>query len=538
MVVISKADFESIMSQLSNLISLQKAHNELLEKYAIVVEENKSLKQQVGNLTVQLDDLKRAVYGSKSERYIGTTDAKQINLFDVPAQTPPEQKEETITYSRKVMDKEKPTQVRNPFPDHLPRVDNVIWPEGVDPDTAVVMRDQITEQLDYTPGQLRVIRHIRKVVKVKTVNEYDEEITKFLTGNLPTFPIARGIASAALIAHILVSKYCFHLPYYRQVEMFKRLGVIIATSTIDGWQTDLEKLFEPLYKKFIEYIFSKSYLMADESKFKVITKDKANKKGRKIHTGWMWFYHDPLEMVTLVNYQKSRNKDGPVEMLKNFSGSLHTDAYQVYDIFEKRDDMKLLNCMVHARREFEGALKNDPEKANYALNIYKALFAIESDAKENFSGLADEEYFEKRKSYRIEHALPVLNEFKKWLDENYRSMAPKSQIGQAFAYCMKRWDKLTKYLENGKYEISTNLIENAIRGLAIGRNNYMFGASLTGANFSAMMYSFFITCKQLGIDEWKWCTEVLSKLPDAKPSDIDQLLPWNWKKNKEQQPAC
>ena len=261
-----------------------------------------------------------------------------------------------------------------------------------------------------------------------------------------------------------------------------------------------------------------SYLMADETPIPVLTK---NKPG-STHKGYFWVYYDPLKGTACFDYRASRGREGPNDFLKTFKGTLQTDGYVAYDKFEKDPSINLLACMAHARRKFEHALDNDRQRGEYALGLIGELYRVEKQARE------EELSPKQRKALRNEHAKPVLDAFKKWLDGELYKVLPDSVIGKAMAYTYKLWPRLVRYIEDGRFEIDNNPVENSIRPVALGRKNYLFAGSHGGAKRAAMMYSFLGSCKKNGVEPFAWLSDVLHRISDCKISRLHELLPQNW----------
>lgn len=223
----------------------------------------------------------------------------------------------------------------------------------------------------------------------------------------------------------------------------------------------------------------------------------------------------------VFQYQPSRSREGPREFLRHFEGTLQTDGYQGYNdlIPSKPEQITLIGCMAHARRYFEKALENDPDRAKHAMEMIQRLYAIERQ------GRGMELDAGQIRQLRMEKAVPVLNEFKSWLDESLNQVLPKSAIGKAIAYTLNLWPRLIRYTENGAWNIDNNLIENCIRPLALGRKNYLFAGSHKAAQRAAMMYSFFATCKVNEVEPLAWLTDVLHRIPEHKANRLSELLP-------------
>lgn len=471
--------------------------------------EYQAMKQQIGYLTHQLSEMKRLIFGSKRERFISAEDSAQGILFDIPEAEPIRQQEEEITYKRKKAgDKKQP--LRTELPAHLPRREEVIDPDPV-PEGAKRIGQAVTEILEYEPATL----YVRRIVRNKYVIETTGEATNIIIADLPTLPIAKGNAGAGLLSHLLISKYTDHLPFYRQVQMFKRQGVTLAESTVSGWFTSASKLLEPLYDTLKTKVISATYLMADETPIPVLTKDKPG----ATHKGYHWVYYAPEERLVLFDYRKHRNREGPEDILKSFTGYLQTDGYNAYNELPNHRNITLLACMAHARRYFDKAKENDPQRAKYMLQQYQRLYAIEEMARKQ------ELDAEQVKGLRQENAIPVLKEMEQWLNEEIYKVLPKSAIGKAIAYNLKLWPRLIRYTEQGRFHIDNNLIENSIRPVALGRKNYLFAGSHEAAQQAAMIYSLLATCKINDREPFTWMKNILTIIPDYPANQLHILLP-------------
>jgi transposase len=503
---------------------------EISDYEAIIAEKD----VQIAQLKFELAQLKRMIFGTKRERFIPQSPPEQLSLaFDSEEEAAVPTLKETVTYTRNKPQKKQPK--RQPLPPDLPRIDVIIEPEE-DVRGWKKIGELITEELDYVPGRFQVIRYIRPKyvppVSPAMVESSDSETAIEITSEkavviapLPTRPIEKGIPSAGLLAHILMSKFVDHLPYYRQIQQFKRIGMTVKASTINGWVAKSCALLEVLYNKLCELHFMQHYLQADETPIKVITPEKSarRKKGKgKTHRGYFWVYHDPLGKNVVFKYDAGRGRKYPAHHLQNFAGHLQTDGLSVYDAFDTRQDITLLGCMAHVRRKFEEALGNDATRAGYVLKQIQQLYAIERSARE------DELSHDQRRVLRQEHALPIMKQLKIWLQENMPKVLPKSAIGKAIAYALNRWKYLERYVENGKLEIDNNLVENAIRPVALGRKNYLFAGSEEGAAWAAILYSLFGSAIRHGHNPFDYLSDVLSRLPDLQVNQLEQLLPANW----------
>lgn len=470
------------------------------QKYDSLAENHRELQRNYTYLEQELAQLKRLIFGRKSERFEGV-DPEQLRLWEAEQQAEQEKEKQTITYSREKAEKKKPVRVE--LPADLPRDEQLIEPEGKG-EEAKKIGELVTEVLEYTPGKL----FVKKYVRPKYVQGED-----ILIGELPSLPIPQGNAGPSLLSQLLIAKFVDHLPFYRQVQQFKREGIKIAESTISGWFGSTCRLLEPLYEELKKQVQQSAYIQADETPIPV----KGSHKKGALDKGYHWVYHSPKEKLVCFDYRNSRGREGPAEFLEGFAGTLQTDGYGAYDKFSENPKITLLGCMAHARRKFEQALDNDRQRAGYAMGIIQKLYEIEREGK----GLSGK----KRHALRQEQSLPLLHEFQSWLEEQKGQVMPKSAMGKAIHYTYGQWPKLKRYVENGEVLIDNNLVENVIRPVALGRKNYLFAGSHQAAGWAAMIYSLMATCKLHGVEPRHWLTGVLSKIQDTKLNELENLLP-------------
>ncbi|MGC9152053.1 MAG: IS66 family transposase [Microbacter sp.] len=323
-----------------------------------------------------------------------------------------------------------------------------------------------------------------------------------------------------ITAHLLVSKYQDHIPFYRQLDIFKREHISIAASTVNGWYADALDLLNPLYEVLKKEVLSSDYIQVDESTIPVMDKDKPGSTRK----GYHWIVKSPMQNQLFFHYQQgSRSQKVVVELLHTFQGAVQCDAYGAYAIYENKKGVLLLGCMAHARRKFEQALKDDPERAQYALRIFQKLYAIEREAQQR-------EYPpDQVKKLREEESYPLLKEFEGWLSENALKVLPKSLIGKAIAYTYTIYPRLARYVLDGRYRIDNNGAENGIRPLALGRKNYLFCGNDQSAERTAVIYSLLGSCRLADVNPTAWLTDVLNRIPDYTINMLHELLPKNWK---------
>lgn len=504
--------------QLLALLEIQeKSLQKEAKKLAKVEGDLAKREHRISELEFQLAYYKRLAFGQKRERFEGDKD--QMSLpFEMEAEKAEKQEgelKEKLTYERRK--RTSAHKGRMALPDHLPVEEIKIYPEG-DLTDMVCIGEEVTDELEYEPAKYYIKRYIR----YKYASKNKEGV---VIGALPERVIEKGIPGAGLLASILVDKYQDHLPLYRQMQRFKRAEIPIASSTLEGWTRQSLKIIDILYQYLLEDIRSKGYLQSDESTIKVMD---PNKKG-KTHKGYYWVHHCPIDGTVLFDYQPGRSREAAKHVLADFKGYLQTDGYVAYDKIGKREGVTHLNCWAHARREFDKAKDNDKERAEKALTFIQKLYAIEASARQR------ELNPKERKALRLEESLPVINEFGKWLFQQMKQqlVLPKSPIGKAFLYTMNRWDQLSTYLYDGILEIDNNLVENAIRPLALGRKNYLFAGSHDAAQRAAAIYSFFATCKKHEVNPYEWLKYTLENIMTINHKDIRDLYPQNYKKLKK-----
>jgi len=479
--------------------------------------QNRQLLEQVALLTYELRDMKRLLFGRKSERFLPSAPNAQLDLMQVMAEAaiPAAVTREVKVVTTK--SESKPTG-RQALPANLPKVDIVLEPTeditGLDK-----IGEEITEQLDYTPGKLQIRRYIRP--KYARVKKDGTGYTEVVIAPLPDFPIEKGIPGPGLLAQILVDKHVDHLPVYRQIKRYQRDGVKLSASTISGWLDAIAGLLAPLGKELIRVVFEGDYVQADETPLPVLD---GETKGAA-HTGYLWAYHSPPHQLIFYDFQAGRGKEGPIHLLKDYTGFLQTDGYGVYEhaSIGGRKEIILMHCMAHARRYFEKALDNDQERAEYFLKQVQKLYAIERQIKDEklpTTSIAQ---------LRQQEALPILQSLKSWLVENYSQVLPKSKIGKAIAYSLPRWDRLSLYVADGRLQLDNNYVENAMRPVALGRKNYLFAGSNEGGKRLALFYSLLESCKKQQVNPWEYMKDILERLPATKTSQLRGLLPDQWK---------
>jgi transposase len=463
------------------------------------------LTEVVAKLKSENDFLKRHIFGKKSERFIAAPGQLSLEGLEVRI---PEKHPAKEVIAPPAKEKQKP--VRKPLDESRFEVlVEELHPEGNAEEMKYIgVEETIYQEL----VDARIV--LRKIKRYKYRNTVTGEI---VIADLPYRPFAKSAVSASIVGEVVVQKYVDAMPIYRQEQSWKRLGVDFAYSSLSDMQRMGYQLIKPLFDAFKKDVLSTNYLQADESPFKVLSSEK---KGAT-HVGYQWVYLDPVRNVVFYNYQPGRSEEHPVRMLQGFKGIIQTDGFAGYNKAASAPEINQIYCMAHARRYFERARDNDPDRADHFLKEVQKLYEIERIIKsEGITGAA-------KVNYRKEHAVPILTQLKVWLDEQVQKVAPKSTIGRAVLYSKERWKGLMTYCNFDYTEIDNNPVERSIRPMVVGRKNYLFAGSNESAERAACYYSFFITCRLHGINPKAWIEDVFNKIEHLKPSQYPTLFPQN-----------
>lgn len=410
---------------------------------------------------------------------------------------------------------------RKALPENLPREEVIvdladeekICAKDHAPTALREIAPEVSEQLDYVPARLKVIRTTRK----KYICPCCDETIK--TAPLPEKILPKSNAAAGLLAYIATSKYVDALPLYRLSAMFKRMEVELPRNTMASWMIALSEQLLPVYNLMQDDLLSSDYVCCDETITQVL-KEPGKKPEAK---SYMWVRTRPgEEPIILFDYDPTRSGEVPKKLLEGFEGYLQVDGYAGYDGVITSLHLTRVGCMAHMRRKFFEAyqVSENPEgDAAYVLNQVKLLYKIEDEIEEKKP--------EEKKNLRQKESLPILNTLKKWLDDHERKYAPQTLMGKAITYARKQWETLLVYTSNGKLNIDNNFTENRIRPFAVGRKNWLFSDTVAGAEASARIYSILQTARANGLEPYAYFKHLLIELPKAKiAEEIEKLLPY------------
>ena len=487
----------------------------------LIIQKDKQLdeyKSELLFLKEQIRLLLNKKFGPRSEK---TPDC-QLSLFNEAESLAESEKavdEETVT----VPEHKRKKTGRKPLPADLPRIDVIHdLPEDEkicahDGEALTVIGREVSEQLEYIPAKMQVIRNIRLKYGCKLC----EEGVK--TAPMPPQPIPKSMATPGLLAHVAVSKYVDGLPLYRMEKVFQRINIDISRATLAGWMIKSGQLIQPLINLMREEILSGPLIHMDETPVQVLKENGKTAQSKS----YMWVQKGgkPDHPLILYDYSPSRSGKVPVKLLEDFSGYLMTDGYDGYGAVCLKNGITWVGCWAHARRKFDEAWKAQGKsdgKAQTGLDYIRKLYRIEKSVKDASA--------EERLEIRQREAAAVLSEMRQWLDRSLRQAPPKSMIGKALNYLRNQWQKLVLYCEDGQIPIDNNTVENAIRPFALGRKNWLFSATVAGAEASANLYSLIESAKANGHEPYRYLSHIFKELPKSETvKQIEALLPNNVK---------
>lgn len=493
------------------------------------------VQQQLRLALLDASELRRKLFGIKSDNRVKRAAEGQLDLFPLGASDEAIQTSEEMTAKEaehvnqqedKQADKRKKAAASRPrmiLPESLEREEVILDPE-VDLSDYRVIGQEVTEVLVMVPACFKVKRIIRRKWALKDpINTPGKGV---LIAPIPSRTIKRGLFDESVLAYLLTSKFVDHLPLYRQKQIFERIGMKIPPSTLTDNTNAACKALEPIYNALRRETLANLYLQVDETTLRVLENE--GKKGAS-HKGFLWTYHAPVDGLVFFDYQKGRDKTGPEKILKDFQGVVQTDAYTVYQsLLEKNESIQHYYCMAHIRRKFDEAVKYDQDRAAWAVETIAKLYQIEKGIRQAEVPLTESQIVEKR----MTEALPILTLLKEWMLQEYPKVLPNSPIGKAMAYALPLMDNMKFYTLHRELQIDNNLIENAIRPVALGRKNYLFAGTHDTAQNAAMIYSLFATCKKHRVNPHQWLLDVLRKMNDHNyEGKFSDLLPHRWKKN-------
>lgn len=492
---------------------------------------NNSLQKRIDELTAQVAWLNRQLFGRKSEK-LAAYDPNQLDLFS--GQLPEnasgimEARDKAVDSLPETTAERKRERKNRKMMEDLPVLEKVvIEPEGIDMNLYKKIGEEVTRVVEHKPGQLYIKEIIRPKYGLRDNTSLPPSGMRSVEiAPLPLLPIYKGIAGPTLLAEILLQKYEYHLPFYRQVQQFRHLGFKASESTIDGWFKPTVELLKPLYEVLKSEIMKSDYLQGDETTVPVM-----DKSTHKTNKEYLWLVRAVEQRLVLFHYNNGSRSGTVIEKLtEGFNGYFQCDGFDGYEsAFKTRKDVHIVNCMAHIRRHFEQAIKENKEMAEHALKEIQLLYRIEHDCDER------ELTAGQRKQERQEKSKPIMQALKLWMETEGIKYSPSSLIGKAITYAYTRWDNMMRYLEDGRIRIDNNLAENAIRPVTLGRKNYLFCGNHEAAVSMSVVCSLLATCKAHEVNPREYLNDVIAKMPymqKASYNELLQLLPHKWKTDK------
>ena len=496
--------------------------NDIESLKRLVIEQQAQLlsrEVEIEKLKIELARLKRLRYGRSSEKLDERIAQLELVLEELEAS------EAQLAPLKTPLAPAQPTPsrpVRRPLPEHLPRETVTHQQQCACPECGGALRrlgEDVSEVLEYVPGRFRVIRHVRPKLSCG-------RCSTVVQATAPSRPIAKGVAGPGLLAHVLVSKYCDHLPLYRQSEIYAREGVELARSTLADWVGESSALLEPLVEALERHVLSADKVHADDTPVPVLQPGRGTTKQGRL---WAYVRDDRpagSEEPPAVWFAYSPDRKGkhPQEHLKDFRGILQADGYAGFDrLFDPADPdhpIQEAACWAHARRKFydiQAATKSP--LAEEALQRIGDLYAVEAPIRGQPP--------EVRRRTRQARAGPKLAELKTWLAATLKKVSKKSELAGAIRYALSRWEALVRYRDDGRIEIDNNAAERALRAVALGRKNYLFAGSDAGGERAAAIYSLLGSAKLNDLDPEAYLRYVLERIAEYPINAIEELLPWH-----------
>jgi len=489
------------------------------------------LNARIKELTAQVAWLNRQLFGRKSEK-LPIIDPNYPDLFAgmLPenAQQIADAHDEAVEKITKTKEERRQEKKNRIMMEDLPVLEQVILtPDNLDMNLYKKIGQEVTRIVEHKPGQLYIKEIIREKWGLKdNTATAPKGMSGVLIAPMPLLPIYKGIAGASLLAEILLQKYEYHMPYYRQIKQYSHLGMKgLTESTVDGWFKQTMELLRPLYEVLKAEVMKADYVQADETTTPVM-----NKETRKAAKEYLWMVRAVIQRLVLFHYDQGSRAGAVIESLANrynFRGYLQCDGFAGYETaFKTNPDVWLVNCMVHIRRHFERALDENRPMAEHGLTEIQHLYKIEHMCDD--AGLSPEE----RKAKRQELARPIMEAMKLWMETEGVKYSESSLIGKAITYAYTRWDNMMRYLEDGRLLLDNNLAENEIRPITLGRKNYLFCGNHEAAQNMAIVCSLLATCRNHDVNPRDYLNDIISQMPyhaKASHEELLQLLPHKWK---------
>lgn len=501
--------------------------------YEELVAENASMKETEKTLRMRIAYLERMLYGRKSDRIARKVVDDQPGLFDNFFKEAMDEKTAMIEQTAKDIEAEatkrrararkKPSRPSKYQYANLEERTTIVMPDGVDAAKCDIIGKDVTRILHREPAKVWVEIIERPILRMKA--DKDIPMPHIYQAKAPQAVIGGNHVGADMLAQMVIDKYRYHLPEYRQVKQYADLGVKLPTSTLNDWMHAVASKLDPVYEALRNDIRSSDYLQTDEVPWRIVDTPGKSRKGY----AWQFLDSRPESHGLYFLYMNgSRAGSVPRAELRDFHGAIQTDGYGVYDYFELQDNVTLLGCMAHVRRKFTDAQSSHPELAVQAVKWLTLLYELEANLR------AEGATYDKIAEERRSKAIPIMDAMEKWMENVHTQCTPSDPMGKALDYAYKLWPRLRRYALDGRYHIDNNPVERNQRPSVLGRKNYLFSKSDSGALDNAVFYSLIESCDIVGINPLQWLTDVLQNLhDDTPPEQIRLMLPYYYKKSRE-----
>lgn len=521
--MLNTAQLPDNVDALKTLLSAQSAQlNAFRQERAQWTVERETLRQdkhddqqEIARLGLLLDKLRRMLFGQKSEKLATQIDQLQLELEERHINQG--ERAQRVESAQPPASRSAPQ--RRPLPEHLPREEHEHLPkEPACPDCGGAWQrlgEDVSEVLELIPARFRIVRHVRPRLACRCCD-------RMAQASAPSRPIARSFAGPGLLSHVMVSKYLDHQPLYRQCQIYEREDVSLSESTVGDWVGGVHELLRPLIDALRRHVFAAEKLHTDDTPIKVLAPGMG-----KTREARLWVYArddrpsgDTTAPAMWMRYSPDRRGIHPQTHLKDYTGILQADAFAGYNKVYESGRVLEAGCWAHARRKFYDIhVKDATPITTHVLQTIVALYQIESGIRGSPPQV--------RQGARQEHAKPIVTGLYAWLREQLPTVSRKSKTADAITYALNQWQALTRYLDDGRIEIDNNAAERALRGVALGRKNYLFLGSDAGGERAATMYSLLGTAKLNDINPEAYLHHVLTVIADHPVNRIDELLPWN-----------
>lgn len=486
----------------------------LLETHGELTHTNEHLSTENIELRRQIEWFKRQLFGEKSERRILDPEGRQLALGEMPLATDPAPTESVAAYRRRASRSQAGEETTLRFDETVPvEVIRIPPPADVTPQTHEKISEKTTDRIAQRPGSYVVLRYVREVWKMK-------DDGSMVQAPAPPAVLERSLADVSLLAGLLIDKFLYHLPLYRQHQRMAAAGIHVTRATLTNWVHGTADLLVPIYDAQLASVLSSKVIAMDETPIRA-----GRREPGKMKKGYFWpIYGDQEEIV--FPFSTSRSSALVKDLLGSFGGTMITDGYEVYDRHAAATPgLTHANCWSHVRRKFEESLASEPALCGEALQRIGKLYEVEAAIQRRGDPP------EKRQIERAESSKPIVEEFFLWLGRTVEAqlLLPTNPFLKAASYAMEREAKLKVFLENPAVPIDTNHLERQIRPIAVGRKNWLFCWTEVGAQYVGVVNSLIATCRLHGVAPYDYFVDVLQRVETHPAVRVQELTPRLWK---------